>query len=251
VIAGVDKELTQALDGVRAHDRLVRSAHLAAARLAGPGWAEYLRGLAATLHYADHSEANLRDAQGLVANVYAIVTADGRVSGKELGRLVKACEELQAALAGVYGQQAALHLDPTLLARLDIPSWADALEEFKLPSPHRENIGDWLNVIDGWVGAACQALGALRNAALEQLLTSESRVAEAVRTGSPLEAAPSPSVVPADYATLPPGAERKRQKKLDWWDRFHTADGAIATVAKVLVAATIVGSVMLLGANVT
>jgi Zn-dependent protease with chaperone function len=251
VIAGVDKELTAALEGVRAHDRQVRSAHLAAARLAGPGWPEYLRGLAAALHYADHSEANLRDAQGLVANVYAIVTADGRVSGKELGRLVKACEELQTALAGVYGQQAALRLDPTLLARLDIPSWADALEEFKLPSPSRENIGDWINVIDGWVGAACSALGALRNAALEQLLTSEARVADAVRTGSPLEAAPPPSVVPADYATLLPGAERKRQKKLDWWDRFHTADGAVATVAKVLVAATIVGSVMLLGANVT
>jgi Zn-dependent protease with chaperone function len=251
VIESVDGELKAARDAITAHDRLVRATHLATARRLGEGWPEYLRGLASALHYADHSEANLRDAQGLAANVYAIVTADGRVSGKELGRLVKVCEELHAVLRQVYGQQDQLRLDTTLLERMEIKSWSEALEEFKLPPPHRENIGDWLNVIDGWVNAACGALGSLRNAALEQLLISEAKVADALRAGSSPGAAPQPSVAPQEYATLLPGAERQRQKKLDWWDRFHTADGIVATIAKLAVASGIVGGVMALGASVT
>jgi Zn-dependent protease with chaperone function len=250
-IASVERELEGARDAVAAHDRQVRSTHLAAARLLGNGWPEYLRGLAAALHYADHSEANLRDAQGLAANVYGVVTADGRVSSAELDRLVKVCHELHAVLKAVYDQAELVQPDATLLTRLEVKTWPEALEEFKLGPPHRENMGDWLNVIDGWVNAACGALGALRSAALEQLLVSEARVSRAVREGVALEAAPAASVMPKSYATLLPGAERTRQKKLDWWDRFHTADGAVATVAKLAVAATIVGGVMVIGATVT
>ena len=55
------------------------------------------------------------------------------------------------------------------------------LEEFKLPPPNRENIGDWLNVIDGWVGAAIAAIARLRDAALEQLLLVEGQVAKFAR----------------------------------------------------------------------
>lgn len=250
-ITSVERELAGAQDAVTAHDRQVRATHVAAARLLGNGWPEYLQGLAAALHYADHSEANLRDAQGLAANVYGVVTADGRVSSSELDRLVKVCHELHGVLKNVYDQAPAVHPDATLLERLEVKAWPEALEEFKLGPPHRDNMGDWLNVIDGWVNAACGALGALRAASLEQLLTSERRVSQAVREGGALEAAPAPSAMPESYATLLPGAERKRQKKLDWWDRFHTADGAVVTIAKLAVAATIVGGVMVIGATVT
>ena len=250
-ISSVERELQSAQQAMTDHDRQVRATHVAAARLLGNGWPEYLQGLAAALHYADHSEANLRDAQGLAANVYGVVTADGRVSSGELDRLVKVCHELHGVLKAVYDHIPGVLPDVTLLERLEVKSWAEALEEFKLGPPNRDNMGDWLNVIDGWVDAACSALGALRSAALEQLLTSEKRVSSAVREGGALEAAPAPSVMPKGYATLLPGAERKRQKKLDWWDRFHTADGAVATVAKLAVAATIVGGVMVIGATVT
>ena len=74
---------------IEAHDKLCRSAHLAAAKTLEKGWPEYLRSLAAMLHYADHTEANLRDVQGYVANIYNVVTADGRVSSKELTRLLE------------------------------------------------------------------------------------------------------------------------------------------------------------------
>jgi Zn-dependent protease with chaperone function len=250
-ISAVERELTVAQDDVTAHDRQCRATHVAAARLLGNGWPEYLQGLAAALHYADHSEANLRDAQGLAGNVYSVVTADGRVSSNELSRLVNVCHELHGVLKVVHEQAAQVVPDATLLERLEVKSWDGALGEFKLPPPNRDNIGEWLDVIDGWVGAACGALGALRSEALEQLLITEGRVAKAVREGTTLDPAPAASVMPKDYATLLPGSERKRQKKLDWWDRFHTADGAVATVAKLAVAATIVGGVMVIGATVT
>jgi hypothetical protein len=164
---------------------------------------------------------------------------------------VSVCEELHGVLQPIYEQQTEVLPDATLLGRLEIKAWSEALEEFKLPPPTRDNMGDWLNVIDGWVNAACGALGSLRTAALEQLLQSETRIADAVRHGTHPGTAPPPSVVPREYRTLLLGAERPRQKKLDWWDRFHTADGAVATIAKLAVAATIVGGVMLLGATVS
>ena len=86
-----------------------------------------------------------------------------------------------------------------------------------------------------------------RTCALEQLLVSEAQVAEFVRKGMKPGEAPPASRVPASYALLLPGAERPRQRKLDWWDRFHTADGALATIAKLAVAGTIVGGVIVVG----
>jgi hypothetical protein len=249
-ISSVDRELDEARAAVLAHDKRVRATHLAAARTLGASWADYLRGLAAVLHYADHSEANLRDAQGLAGNVYSVVTADGRVSSAERKRLVKACHELHAVLSEVHAQASAVTLDRTLLRRLEVESWSKTLEEFSLPPPSDDNIDEWLNVIDSWVNAAAAALGALRTCALEQLLVSEGQVADFVRKGMKPGDAPPASGVPARYALLAPGAERPRQRKLDWWDRFHTADGALATVAKLTVAGTIVGGVIVVGTMV-
>ena len=249
-IAGLDREIGVLRGEIETHDKLCRSAHLSAAQTLQKGWPEYLRSLAAMLHYADHTEANLRDVQGYVANIYKVVTADGRVSSKELIRLIEGCQQLYAVLGNVYGQASQVSLDRTLLRRLEVESWPAMLEEFKLQPPTRDNIGQWLNVIDGWIGAALGALSRLRNAALEQLLLAESQVSKFARENLQPADAPPASVVPAQYQTLLPGNERPRQKRLDWWDRFHTADGVVATIARSAVALGIVGSVIAIGAHV-
>ena len=61
---------------------------------------------------------------------------------------------------------------------------------------------------------------------------------------------PAATVVPAGYATLRPGAERKRQTQLDWWARFQLADGWLPATARVLVAGGIVATVLGLGGSV-
>lgn len=242
------REVRQEEEHVRqrivAHDRQCRSAHLAAAGLLGAGWKEYLIGLIETLHYAEHTLADLQDAHGLLNNVFAVVTADGKVSQGEVKRLIATGNMLHAVLARVHEQKAALQLDQTLCARLGAANWPAMLEEFKLPPANKDNINDWLRVIDGWVNSANAALAALAGATLEQLLASEDEVARHVRERSTPPPACAPSRPPANYPTLLPGRERKRQTRLGLWDRFQTADGFVPAFARLLVAGAIVGAVL-------
>lgn len=249
-IAGIEHEHAELLASVEGHDKRCRRAHLAAAESFGRGWPEYLRGLLQLLHYADHGDANLRDAQGAFYNAYHIVTADGRVSSGERKRLLDAAHDLYRPLARLYEAAPQVTLDRTVLRRMAAESWPAALGKFELPPPNDQQLGDWLNVIDSWVGGALGALGALRTAALEQLLLSEAQVAKFFREGLQPVEAPPPSSVPAEYDRLLPGKERPRQTKLGWWDKFQTADGALATSAKLLVAGGIVGGVMAAGGKV-
>ena len=92
-IAVLEREIAGVRTTIEEHDKRCRSAHLGAARKPAEGLARIPAGARSrVLHYADHTEANLRDAQGYVANIYAIVTADGRVSSSELKRLIDGCE---------------------------------------------------------------------------------------------------------------------------------------------------------------
>jgi len=240
----VTQEQAQVRQRILAHDRQCRSAHLAAAELLGGDWREYLIGLIKVLHYTEHTEANLRDAQGLLGNVVAVVTADGNVSARELKRLLGTANMLHAVLEQVYRQKTALQLDAALCARLNTESWAALLEEFTLPPASNDNINEWMRVIDGWVNAAAGALASVANAALEELLASEEKLALHIRQQSSPAPAPNPSQVPDQYQTLLPGQERKRQQKLGWWDRFQTADGWLPASARLLVAGGIVGAVL-------
>jgi Zn-dependent protease with chaperone function len=249
-IAALERELVVLRTQVETHDRTCRAAHLAAARQLGQGWPEYLRGLAAVLHYADHTAANLRDAQGYLANIWGVVTADGRVTNKEITRLIEGCQQVYRVIEPIYKQSEAVKPDRTLLRRLEVETWAAMLEELKLPPPNRDNLSDWVNVIDGWIGAGMHAMGRLRDAALEQLLLAESQVAKFTRENMKAASAPPASVVPAQYDTLLPGKERPLQKRLDWWDRFQVADGAVAMIARSAVAVGIVGSVIAIGGQV-
>lgn len=230
------------------HDRRCRSAHRAAASRLQAGWDAYLESTLAVLHYADHCGASVRDAQGLLSNVVSVVTADGKVSNRELKRVIKAGAELHRVMAGVHRQATAVKLSPELLEDLGIQNWAEALGSFQLPAPDKQNIGEWMNVIDGWTNALANALNQLRQAALIRLLKGEAHVAETVRSGTPAEPAPSASQVPPPFETLVPGRERQLQKRLGLWDRFQTADGFFPALARLIVAVSIVGVALLLGA---
>ncbi len=233
------------------HDRRCRSAHLTAAAQLGAGWDAYLKGLLSILHYAEHSEANLRDAHGALSNIVSIVTADGRVSSRERKRLLDACAEMHNALRHIYEDEGKLIvLDRTLLRRLKVESWQEALGSFGLPLANEQNLGEWLNAIDGWVSSAGATLSALRQSSLEQLLLVEAQVARFVRESMTPGAAPEATKTPATYPLLVPGSERPRQRKFDLWDRFHVADGLIFTLARLTVACGIIAVVLNVGVTV-
>ncbi|MGH8175691.1 MAG: M48 family metallopeptidase, partial [Steroidobacter sp.] len=250
-IKELESELGRARDAVLNHDRRCRSVHLSAAAQLGSGWDAYLKGLLSVLHYAEHSEANLRDAHGALCNVVSIVTADGRVSSGERKRLIQACAEMHNALRHIYEDEGKLIvLDRTLLRRLKVESWQEALGSFGLPLATEQNVGDWLNAIDGWVSSAGAALSALRQSALEQLLLVEAQVARFVRDKMTPGAAPEAAKTPAQYPLLLPNSERPRQKKLDLWDRFHVADGLVPTLARLTIACGIIAAVLSVGTTV-
>ncbi len=90
----------------------------------------------------------------------------------------------------------------------------------------------------------------LRQAALEQLLLAEAQVARFVREKMTPAAAPEATKTPEKYPVLVPGSERPRKNKLDLWDRFHVADGVVATLARLTVACGIIAAVLSVGTTV-
>ena len=283
VVDSVDSEREAARRDLEGHDQACRTAHQAAARHVGRGWAEYHHSLVSLLHYATHGEANLDDAAGLLANTWSVVIADGRVSSGELERLVRVATDVYMVLSRLDDQRPHVAPPEPVLAKLEIESWAAALpDEFALGMPSTANMGDWLTVVDSWLNAYGGALGALRRVVLDELLLTETRIEAWMRGERPerdaldaaeedldsdldedelderrnqlgedgIPVAPAPGVLPSGYETLLIGAERPRQKKLDWWDRFQTADGFVPSVARFAVAATIVGAVMAMGGMV-
>ena len=235
---------------VLAHDRQCRATHIAAAATLGGGWREYLIGLIAVMHYAEHTLADLRDAHGLLVNVYNVVIADGKVSKRERKRLIAACNMLHEVLAKIHEQKNGLVLDPAMCQWLGINSWTEMLGEFKLGPATDENLGDWMNVIDGWVDQFANPLYRISDTALELLLTTEAKIEKNVRVSTAVEAAPAASHIPDDYTTLLPGQERKRQTRLDLWDRFQTADGFIPGLLRLMVAGALVGGVLIYGSGI-
>jgi hypothetical protein len=249
-IEAVEREVNACAEAVRDHDRRCRASHLAAAKALGEDWGNYLKGLLDLLHYADHVEANLLDAHGVLSHTVAIATADGKVSGRELANIIHAADTAYAALKDVHEAVDQVIPDRTVLKRMQADSWRAALETLALPPPSKENIGDWLNAIGGWARSASSSLAALRLAALEQLLAAENQIAIFTRKGMKPAAAPPASVVPRSYRLLTPGSERPRNAKLTWWDRFQTTTGVFPTVARFATAAAIVGAVVLVASGV-
>lgn len=251
IIAELERELEPVRQAVHAHDQRCRALHIAAAEKLGPGWVAALQGQLHVLHYAEHAQADISDANALLANTYGIVTADGRVSAAELRKLVAACNQVQSALHVVYDQARQVNVDATMAARLGVTTWPELLEHpFSLPRASEQNINAWMKAVDSWTSATLGALSALRHAALESLLATEDEVARQLRNGVREPEPAQAAAAPREYITLLPGKGRQLQHKLGWWDKFQTADGFFPGAARVAVAGGIVGAVLLLGGAV-
>ncbi len=249
LVAELEHEVAAAERVLTDHDRAARTLHRQAARLVEGGWEARLVGLLRLNHWADHVGADLEDARGVLQNVVSVVTADGRVSDAERERVVGAAAEVHAALRALHDGAGAVDLAGLEVERFDGKPLAEVLERYELPPPAPEHIGDWLGVIDSWIDGALGPLGAIKTTSLEALLQAEELVAAAVAGGpAPSPAgAPAPPAVPTRYRTLRLGAERPRQTKLGWWDRFQIADGFVPAAARFAVAGVVVGGVILAG----
>ncbi|MFL6679441.1 MAG: M48 family metalloprotease [Burkholderiaceae bacterium] len=253
VVAERDEARTQ-LD---AHEARVHQAHLAAARvvdaMAAPGQPTHeaaLRGLLAALHYAEHGEAVARDLKAAMWVRYRMVTAGGKITHDKLVPLVNDCNQLQQAVDALHLERDKVMLSPAVLARLDSASWSEGLGKFDLPLASAQNIQKWLEVVDGWVDSSIAALGALRNAALDELLLQEQALAAQLRDGTPAPVAEAACVVPVRYRRLLMRHEQVRRVTLTWWQRFLRASGRGPAILRLAIAGGIVGTVLAVGANI-
>lgn len=251
VLAAAKRDEATTRGQLRDHDRRSRSAHQAAAERLGRGWPQYLAGLRALLHYAEHSEANVDDAAGHLRNVVSVVTADGKVTKGEAERLVVSGRDLWHILHSVYEQGKNVVLPAPVAKRLEIEAWPDALPtNFGLEEPIVEVLGSFMQVVDGWFQAFSGPLGALRMATLDELLAAEAHVADVLRSGADPGDAPAPGRLPKFYSAFCEGAERERQLRLGWWDRFLVADGLGPALARLTIAGSVVGVVVGVGGAV-
>ncbi len=243
-MAEVGADLRALRERLRRHDLDCRSLHLAVAEQLGQGWPAYLQGLARALHYASHSEANLRDLQGLMHHTLHLVTATRNVNKAGRRRAMDAADELYNALYRVNRDADQIQLDPSLAEALGAASWREVLGEFKLPGPNDANLGDWLQAVDGWVDQFAGACAALRSESLSLLLVTEERLVRQWQADEDPGSAPQASSVTASADVLTEGGERSRDSKQSLWVRFQTADGWLPASARLLVAGGIVASVL-------
>lgn len=247
LIQDVSADRDAALASVDIDDRRCRAAHNAAARYVARGWQDYHGSLVKMLHYAEHSLAELADVQRFGTNLFHMSVAAGRPSERQIKKIMTAMNELHSAMKRLHADAKNLKVSPPLLEKLEVKSWPDALEPFELPPANRENIQQWLNVIDSWYGELHDRYRKLREHALDDLLAAEAQISEYYFSSEEPEVAPERVVAPEKYVTRVRGTEREIQKRLDWWSRFTLADGLGPTIMRFGVAASIVGGVIWLG----
>ena len=234
-----------------AHDAECRAAHLDAAIALGQGWDTYLGALIELLHYATHGMRRLKDAHGYFVHVLHIVLADGSVSSSERKRLVAAANDLHRELERAWLNHAKLVLPDLVKERFEKREGFTTLSQ-RLGSvlASESNIGEWIAAGESWAIGATGDLFVLAQVTLDVLLETESWVAAKLEAHEDPGAAPSPGTVPGGYETCVVGAERERQKKLSFWDRFQIADGFWPATARFTVASCLLLPALALGAGV-
>lgn len=226
----------------------VRSLHQAHAQQLSQQWYAYLKGLLHVLHYAHHTEAELRDTQAALAHCLQRATTTGSVNERGVRDILSSAEAVQRALHEVFRMSSYVKPGERVLAELGKESWSTVLGELGLGSPVRENINDWLRYVDSWVNHAAGCLSTLGRATLGELLRTEATVAAATRGEPSPEAPVTVPAAPTAYNTLVVDTERTQQVvKPDLWERFRSASGFFPGLARAVVAVGIVGAVLLFG----
>ena len=245
----VSQEIAAVESALVRHDRLCRSTFRALSIQAGPEWETGWLGLLRLLHYAEHTEANLVDMHATLLNTLAMVTAKRKTSNSEAERVTRDAGSLFTLMAEVARDRETLSPGPEVMALLVHDSWGRMLGvgEFGFGHPSRENINDWLKVLDGWLHPMLRALRSLQRATLDQLLLAEARLGDAARSHGFAGVPPALALTPLNYSTLSTGEERPRQLKLDAWSKFQTANGWWAGSARFAVAGGVVAALMGVG----
>lgn len=244
----IKKDIASAEQLLQEHDKTCRSVHISIASIIDDQWRDNLLGTIDILHYASHSLANIADVQGYLNNVVSVVMADKRVTNKERRRVVDAANEAHKVLGSIYTKADQVELGEALSKSLEVTDWQTALGEFNLGRATETNLDKAIPAIHSWLDASYNWLSLLQDESLEQLLKFEAYTAKCFFKHSK-EAAQAPLAprINYQYDAFTVGSERKRQTKLNLWERFYLTQGIFPSTLRLAVALAIIGGVIWLG----
>ncbi|MGH9866771.1 MAG: M48 family metalloprotease [Candidatus Polarisedimenticolia bacterium] len=252
LIEQVEQERAAIEHRIQDHDRKVRETHRRAARMLGDGWEGCLTGLTTLLHYAEHTHARLQEAEAYLGHVYAVATADNKVTKKEMARLQDAGLDIWRILREIHDQRLTVRLPAAMRLRDEGGGWAECLpDRMELQAPSVEDIGQgWLLAAQAAVQVYLARLWTLRQRSLDMLVEAEAQVGRSLLEGADPGPAPGPAQVPSTYKTLLAGQERPLTERPGWWERFQVADGPLPATARFAVAACLLGPAVFLAMTV-
>jgi Zn-dependent protease with chaperone function len=251
-VSELSLERTALNEALKQHDANCHRAYLQAAAEIGAGWPAYLQSLVELLHCTEHLAAIARDEQMLLANTWAVITADGKVGHFEKRRMLKVAEKVQQLMRQLSAVFMQLELTDHLKAELGVDNWQEQCPAFDLLDVTSKNWGDWVGAAYERIDVMAHLLQRLSYLSLEELIQAEKQLGHLLSQPTTEEKgfaapAPAPSSVPANYPVLMPGQENVLQRKLDLWNRFQLAQGTLPTVARLVVATAVVGGTIFAG----
>ncbi len=250
-IAEVKADSAKARAVLEAALKRVRSEHLSIASELSPAWHAHLLGALGVLHYANHAEADLRDAHRVVLHCLYRANARRSPRAEDIKAVNLAADATHRALERIFQDAGAVRPDSRVLAEFEAESWAAALGELKLDAPSASDLNHWLRYADSWVTHTCAALESLGRFTLNRLLADEAMLAAASRGAALAEVPEGVPTAPRGYDTLVIGGERELQNvESNLWDRLRNASGPLPGAGRAAVALCIVGGALMVGASV-
>ena len=246
-ITEVKADKKEALETLLIHEANCRQTYLNIAETFQNGWPEYMSYTINLMHAVDHLQATVANEMALVLNTWNVITADNSIGYFEKRRMIRVCEAADKVMTSVSNHVAKIDLSPNMLKELNIESWDKARPIFDFSPVTKSNFGSWTEQAYDVMRAFERTMAILRIELLEDLLEKEIMLKNHYKAGTKPEVAPQAGAYPIDYPILLDGDEYVLQKKLDLWNRFQLAQGAVPTILRTLVSMSIVGGTIFAG----
>jgi len=247
-ILEVKADKKHALEELLVHEANCRKTYMNIADRFQNGWPEYMSNTLNLLHATDHLQAVVSNEMAMVINTWNVITADNSIGHFEKKRMIKVCENANRVMQDVSKHVGNIDLSPNVLKELNIESWEKARPIFDFAPVTKQNFAQWTEKCFNAMRGFEYTLSVLRSVLLEYLLEKEMSLKAHHLAGTTPD--PAPATIgksPSGYPILLDGDEYVLQKKLDLWNRFQLAHGAVPTVLRTLVSIGVVGGTIFIG----
>ncbi len=243
----VHSERQTVAERLKIHDARCRNAHLQGARECGQGWENYLLALIRLLHCSEHLHAKIENEVALLVNTWEVITADGKIGYFEQRRMLRVCNAVQDEMRLISNAAAHIVLPDPIVKVTGFENWSERFPEFDIADVNKKNWGEWCEVASTLMNNLLYTLSEIKSATLEELVTSEEKIAQHLLANTVPDVAPDGGSCPAEYPVLLPGDEHELQQKLDLWNRFQLAHGLLPSTLRFVIAFGIVAGTLYSG----